>query len=33
MGYSDTKDLDNNKKAYNMRVKTKPQKYRYGLEE
>lgn len=33
MGGYDLKDLENNKKAYNMRTKTKPQKYRYNIEE
>lgn len=31
--YGDSKDVENNKRAYNMRIKTKPQKYRYGEEE
>ena len=31
--YVDNKDIENNKRAYNMRVKTKPQKYRYGEDE
>lgn len=31
--YPDPKDVENNRRAYNMRVKTKPQKYRYGEEE
>lgn len=29
----DSKDQENNKRAYNIRAKTKPQKYRYSLEE
>jgi len=30
----DSKDQENNKKAYNIRTKTvKPQKYRYGMED
>jgi hypothetical protein len=33
LAYNDAKDVENNKRAYNMRVKNKPQKFRYGEEE
>jgi len=31
--FTDAKDVENNKRAYNIRAKNKPQKYRYGEEE